>query len=66
MVIDRRNFIRTTTTASLVPSILSCYQKDAIDIDENELIKAANSPILNLKLLDIPIIIESMELLMWE
>jgi L-alanine-DL-glutamate epimerase-like enolase superfamily enzyme len=63
MTINRRNFIRKTATASLVPSILSCYQKDAVNIDESELTKAANNPILNLKSLGMPIIIESMELL---
>ena len=55
--------MKKTASISLVPSVLSCRKKETVHIDENELIQAANLPILQLKTLNDPIIIESMELL---
>ena len=63
MKINRRSFVKTTAFVSLVPSIISCDQKDVKNIEEKELMEAANSPILQLKSLTVPVIIESMELL---
>lgn len=59
----RRNFIKTTAAAGLIAPIASCVPKSEIKIDESELIKAADEPILKLSSLNSPVIIESMELL---
>ncbi|MFC1569362.1 mandelate racemase/muconate lactonizing enzyme family protein [bacterium] len=63
MNINRRDFMKTTAAASISPSIVSARIKNKNDVNENELIEAANRPILQLKSLKEPIIIDSMELL---
>jgi L-alanine-DL-glutamate epimerase-like enolase superfamily enzyme len=63
MNINRRNFVKTTAAISFFPSILSCKTMRNVNIDENELIEAANRPIIQQKYLTTPIIIDSMELL---
>jgi len=63
MNINRRDFIKTTSAVSFFPSIFSCKTIRNVNIDENELIEAANRPIIQQKYLTAPIIIDSIELL---
>jgi L-alanine-DL-glutamate epimerase-like enolase superfamily enzyme len=63
MNINRRNFLRTTAAVSFFPSIFSCKTFRNVNIDENELVKAANRPIIQKKILTTPIVIDSIELL---
>jgi L-alanine-DL-glutamate epimerase-like enolase superfamily enzyme len=63
MTIDRRTFMKKTASIGLIPAVLSCRQKGTAPIDENELIQAADRPVLQLSSFDHPVIIESMELL---
>lgn len=63
MTLNRRNFIKTAATASFAPAVISCRQSENTEILEDELLKAANEPVLKLNSLTSPVIIESMELL---
>ncbi len=63
MNINRRDFLKTSSAVSLFPSIFSCKTIRNVNIDENELIEAANRPIIQQKYLTTPIIIDSIELL---
>lgn len=62
---NRRNFIKTVTTAGLVLPFTSCSgpgKKDG-DLPEERLIEICNRPVLKLDPLSLPVMIESMELL---
>jgi L-alanine-DL-glutamate epimerase-like enolase superfamily enzyme len=63
MNINRRNFVKTTAGLGFVLPFTSCAQHKHGKINENELVKAADSPVLQLTSLSDPLIIASMELL---
>ena len=60
---NRRDFITTALSAGLVGSLAGCGPDGKPDVDESVLTQAANAPILQLRNLTQPVIIESIELL---
>jgi L-alanine-DL-glutamate epimerase-like enolase superfamily enzyme len=63
MIYDRRNFLKTATTASLAIPLASCTNiKQENDLLNEELIDICNTPVLKTDSLSQPVIIESMEL----
>ncbi len=65
MIYNRRNFLKTATTAGLALPLSSCINvgMDNKVINEQDLIDICNKPVLKIDSLNQPIIIESMELL---
>ena len=65
MTTNRRNFIKTVSSAGLVFPLSSCsnLKKKMCGINEEKLIEICNKPLLNLDSLKLPVLIETMELL---